>query len=158
MKSLQKDDYSQDTVLSDLNVIASQCPFEGGPAVYLARNLISTIDTSRIYDDASICSSSRKGNINTTDDPKQTVITKVYPNPFKEGFVVDLIGLNDEIINIVINIHDIAGRLIRSEIIKSNNFPYEVNLTDRKTGIYFLELLNAMSNVIISNDKIIQLE
>jgi type IX secretion system substrate protein len=158
MKSLQKDAYSQDTVLTEMEVIASQCPFEGGPAVYLARNLISTIDTSRIYDDASICNSSRKGNIHLIDDSKQTVTAKVYPNPFKEGFVVDLIGLNNEDVKIVVKIHDIAGKLIRSEVIRSNSFPYEVNFTDRTTGVYFLELINTKSNARISNHKIIQIE
>jgi type IX secretion system substrate protein len=156
---LRDDGYNKDAVLYDMEIIASQCPFEGGPAVYLARNLISMVDSSRIYDDETICYSARKGNILApTEEPDRIITSKVYPNPFKEGFIVSLLGVNEDDMEITVTIHDLTGRVIWNEKTNSRNFPFEINLANRNSGIYFLELINTKSNARISNHKIIQVE
>jgi type IX secretion system substrate protein len=142
-----------------MQIIASQCPYEGGPAVYLARNLVSMVDTSRIYDDESICASARYGNLTIPISESYKIISsKVYPNPFKEGFIISLLGFKEEDVDITITIHDLTGRIIWNEKTNSKNFPFEINLKDRNSGIYFLELFNINSNERISNHKIIQIE
>jgi type IX secretion system substrate protein len=103
IKSLKKDGYSQDTLLTEMEVIASQCPFEG-------------------------------------------------------GFIVSLLGMNEDDVGITVLIYDLIGRVIRNEIVHSSDFPLEINLADRNSGIYFLELINVSSNERISNHKIIQVE
>jgi hypothetical protein len=156
---LQDTSYNQATVLYDMDLIASQCPFEGGPAVYLARNLISLVDTLRIYNDQSICYGARYGIESGPEiEPDNIIASKVYPNPFKEGFIISLFGLNKVEYEINIIIHDLTGRLIWNEQTKSSNFPHEINFKDRNSGIYFLELINTKSNERISSHKIIQLE
>jgi Secretion system C-terminal sorting domain len=156
---LRADGYNKDTVLNDMEIIASQCPFEGGPAGYLARNLISMVDSSRIYDDETICYGAREGKlIEQPNEPNKIISSKVYPNPFKEGFIISLLGLKDDDVDIAITIHDLTGRLIWQEKVNSNKFPYAINVNDRNSGIYFLELINVNSNERISNHKIIQVE
>jgi type IX secretion system substrate protein len=149
---LKEDGYSQDTVLYDMEIIASQCPFEGGPAVYLARNLISMVDSSRIYDDETICYSARKGNtIAPTEEPDRIITSKVYPNPFEEGFIVSLLGMNEDEVDITVLIYDLTGRVILNKIVHSSSFPLEINLADKNSGIYFLKLsITELQTMVVS--------
>lgn len=154
---LNNDDLDLEDVLYDMSYIASQCPFEGGPAVYLARNLISLVDTSRVYDDESNCDATRIGFIQTEDKNSPIVSSSVFPNPFNDNFMIDVNGLGQEVI-IKVNVYDLTGRLILTENVNSEIFPYELNMMAQQSGLFFVELIDKTSNLLVAIHKVIKLE
>src|SRR5436190_458768 len=70
-----------ETQISQLRSVAEQCPFEGGNAVYLARDLVALIDT--VYGDYELncVSSSRINHQSPVNDEKDGNHISVFPNP-----------------------------------------------------------------------------
>lgn len=64
---------------------------------------------------------------------------KIYPNPSKGNFNIELNSDSSE--NIQINIYDIRGREILNRSYKANNsFNQNINLQDAKSGVYLVSI------------------
>ena len=140
--------------LSDLEVLALQCPFKDGPAVYKARALYDLITKSIVVYNDNECLSNGYSERPAKSDSDEELRTKlinhessqikinaktsfrIYPNPAEN---IIYIGTNNisEILNI--EIRDVTGRVLFTKFLNqfSNSSSVEFNLTN---GIYFVRI------------------
>jgi hypothetical protein len=70
---------------------------------------------------------------------------KVYPNPCKGTFYVDLKDMSE---NVHIRVFDIQGKLVFSEIISPVSSERKINLQDPAKGIYFVKIKSGRQQVV----------
>jgi Secretion system C-terminal sorting domain len=107
--------YGMDSMVtnySQLLLIASQCPYQGGPSVYRARVLVILFTDTISYDDASVCSQlgyirQQESTVNK-DNPEISVL----PNPTRDQ--VEIIFPNSCKDDYLIRITDVTGKQLRT--------------------------------------------
>ena len=142
---------------SDLEVLASQCPYKDGPAVYKARALLNMINrTIIVYNDVDCISTGYSGRSMLLDSsgnelksklakhesaylisrPKNTFT--IYPNPSDVKFKINTKKLNGPN---EIQIKDICGRFVYSCVINNDNKTrlFEFDLLN---GVYFVTIIS----------------
>jgi Secretion system C-terminal sorting domain len=148
-KGAEVDSLDMPEVLS----IAAQCPYSGGDAVFKARAVAASFDDA-LYDDKSICATQgvlwrvkpkAKGN-----DAAKDFQVKVYPNPTKNLSTVFLEGTHSDL---QLELHDVLGREIATQIIYSNATQTTVSFENNPVGLYILSLRNS-EGVIIHQQKV----
>ena len=153
---------------SDLEVLASQCPYKDGPAVYKARALLNMIDrTIIVYNDVDCISTGYSGRTMLLDSSGNAHTNKllkhestnfiykskstfsIYPNPSDGKFKISTNKLKG---SYVIQIKDICGRILFTKIInnQNNSQSHEFDLLN---GIYFVSILG--SEGILNTKKLI---
>jgi hypothetical protein len=141
--------------LSDLEVLAMQCPFKDGPAVYKARALYDLITKSIIiYDDKECLSSgysARPAKFDSSELNLKTILLEhettqikfksklsfmIYPNPANDVFYINTKSKSNEL---YIRIKDITGRILYSKSISNliNSASVGIILPD---GIYLVSI------------------
>jgi hypothetical protein len=141
-----------------LLVLANQCPFSDGPAVYKARSLYSQIymqireynDEECVPEGYSLRNSAGSDNGMNEELKSELKINeskkaekynglgyRIFPNPTKDAFRINSFG-KSEIVDITIT--DITGKIIFSKTINVNGVsePIALELTN---GIYFVNLI-----------------
>ena len=120
--------------------VANQCIYEGGPAVFLARNLLHITYPWLYFSDNTICSGgSSFRESKEKQDISQHLVT-VYPNPAKDKISFALAELNG---STSVEIFDLAGREIISK--KMSDYVTEVNLQTMSQGFYtFIVRVNSV--------------
>jgi hypothetical protein len=97
--------------------LAEQCPYEYGPAVYMARALLLRNDRlPRIYRNA--CENSRKRNDSDggiANDSEEGSY-KLYPNPNTGAFTVELNLQEGEVAQLLV--WNVAGQQVHSQILR----------------------------------------
>jgi len=136
-----------------LEVLANQCPYQGGNAVYRARYFVSLINDSLEYNDDLNCLAAGiwRQNIDKKDN---NLNINIVPNPTTGEFKIKFNTLIDE--NLTIKIVDCAGKVVFEEIkfISGNEMTISnVNIVD---GIYQIQLVGAKSGVFNSRLTILK--
>ena len=156
---------------SKIEMLAKQCPYIGGSAVYKARTLWAMIEPTAMYDDIKLCnsigvyrasnSSANSSGLFTNEndylknlqpdyskkmDAKNEI--KVYPNPANQ-----IVNVNYTIAeNARFKIIDLLGRVeIETEILSRNNF-VSLDVSKLHTGIYVYQI--STENEIIKSGKL----
>jgi hypothetical protein len=134
------------SMLVDLNGIASQCPEEGGIGVYAARSLYAALTGTWINEND--CTGQRQ-QIERSNNPSITV----YPNP-SSGKV--LINFPDQYLDksVTITVLNSIGVEIK-QMNTSGNTLRSIDLSDQLSGLYFLVLRDS-NGVILSTPIQIQ--
>ena len=143
----QDNDDFDETQKETLYDIAIQCPFDGGPAVYLARNLYNfAIDSDQWFFDLNCLATTGLNRMNQT---KEFENIKVYPtllNQHSELFIES--EFDGEI-----QIYDLSGKQLKSGIFSVG---ISVLKPELNSGIYFYTIRTTDGNLM--NGKIIFLE
>lgn len=128
------------SMLLDLNGIASQCPEEGGIGVYAAQSLYAAL--TGIWVNENDCTGQRQ-HIERSNEPSITV----YPNP-SSGKV--LIRFPEQYIDKTVTITVLNSIGVEIKQIKSSgNTLRSIDLSDQLSGLYFLVLRDS-NGVILS--------
>ncbi len=97
------------------------------------------------------CNSSENLSTSLLDIESKKVI-KVFPNPFKEQLVFELIE-KAQVSNLHIQLYDNFGRLLRAEPLVGNHLRVEVN---PETALYFYQIIDLDQNKMIESGKLIK--
>jgi hypothetical protein len=142
------------TVLSSLENIAYECPFEAGPAVYEARSLLMKYTGKTYFNPcegytSTVKPSKRKKFIDDEDSDKADESISIYPNPVKDKLNIHIQLEEDEVAHW--SILTINGQLIQSGSL--NNDINKIDLSDLSQGVYFIQL--KVNNQLKKADKLI---
>ena len=121
----------------ELKDIALLCPYQFGPAVYIARSLVRAVDMDIEFKETSLCGQVEPRspeNFNKGDLISNSYT--VYPNPTRTGTVVSIEGENGIQ---SIQIFDIFGRLQWSNDISMKS-KADIMFDFLDSGIYFLKV------------------
>lgn len=128
--------------------IAMQCPFSGGPSVYLARSIYRLIDPYKNYEDYPICHSigllrQRRQGTNFK------IISTAYPNPADQFVNIQLDVGQSEIHSL--KIYDSSLKLIVQDTFESNLTQKKISIGDFMPGLYIYVIIN--KNAVLSSGK-----
>jgi len=142
---------------NNLQAIAYQCPFDGGPGVYEARAMLSLIDPFANFD--SLCNiniignNARKGNFSEKENEIEYTIVKmpyygitsIYPNPVEDEIIIHY-TLPDNTENVLMIINAIGEKI---KEYKADNSPGVIvmNVAYLKQGLYIAKLTDNKSFV-----------
>jgi hypothetical protein len=129
-----------------LQLIAEQCPFSGGPSVYLARSIYHLADPTADWDDDAICL--YNGIQPRLAKPQNNFI--LFPNP-TTGMITIKYQINVEE-NGMLLIYNSLGVLISSTKLFSENNQAEVDLSEFNPAVYHYKFVK---NNIITRQGII---
>lgn len=136
---------------ANIDLIAHQCPYAGGKAVYEARALYAMY-SDEVYDDIALCNN--VGIAARTIKPRDNIDTqkedniRIYPNPTNGKLFV---AIDDTQKGSTIDFIDVLGKTIHTSLL--NNATNNLDL-DLPTGVYFIRIQNN-NNVIYSNKLVI---
>ena len=123
-----------DDYYNELLIIAHQCPYYGGEAVYRARAILELVDDEIIYSDDANCLLAgyyRKSDTITTQ--KQDYTISVRPNPANKSMYIS-VGCKEEDV-FEFKILNAIGQYILGGKYKCNNNNI-VNVKDLEQGVY----------------------
>jgi hypothetical protein len=129
------------TQLSGLQSIAAQCPYSGGGAVYEARSILAASEHT-LYDDAQLCViqgiayRQQKPTAENTKTPAAFTAT-LSPNP-ASGYAI--ISTNQAVSNASIELIDVLGRTVFTQVWVGNNTKQLIDLTNIENGLYLLKM------------------
>lgn len=142
-------------VRSSLENIALECPYEAGPAVYEARNLLMRYTAKSYYNPCEGYTStvapakaSKRKKFNDDEAEAEESIS-IYPNPVKDELNINIQLQDDEVAEWTLQ--NIKGQLIQSGSLKSSNNP--IDLSHLSEGVYFIQL--KVNNQLIKTNKLI---
>jgi len=129
-------------------LIAEQCPFHGGDAVYKARGLYNLIDDAVFFDDYDICDSSPKQE---SGSPKEgNNFLKVKPNPTPGEVNLEFSVTSDQ--KCIVRLFDSYGKqLLERKINCSEETNYGLDLAKFPAGLYFVKISGDNSNDLIQS-------
>ena len=127
--------------ISELQFIASQCPYEYGPAVYLARALLSPVDTTIYQNTCEILNEiSDKNAIQSSPDEENPVLLiNIFPNPTANEFSIFVEAETDG--SYQFQIIDLNGRKLSSVKVGTFNSPENVDISYLNEGIYIVSIM-----------------
>jgi hypothetical protein len=84
----------------------------------------------------------RVEDVTGVEETQMSSFTTVYPNPGEGLFNLSVSGLNGDK-NVLVNVYDVAGRLVKNENYgsPSGTLQREIDLSAMENGIYFFEVL-----------------
>jgi hypothetical protein len=131
------------TQINTLTNIASQCPDEGGNAVFKARSMLAVVLENKVYDDDEICNPAQPLIGDNSNSGLQTAIplslsVEMYPNP---GNGMLTLKWNELEGNGIATMKDMMGRTVLREPIELESGKSVLNLSGISTGIYLCEIL-----------------
>ncbi|PLW92757.1 MAG: hypothetical protein C0592_09125 [Marinilabiliales bacterium] len=126
-----------------LQFIASQCPYEYGPAVFVARALLSPVDTTFYTNSCEIISdsvSNRSMENKIHQDVDHVTELILNPNPASEQFEVLVVSKNNE--NWNWKILSIDGSTIFNSGIVTANENKQISISNLENGVYLFTVFN----------------
>ena len=134
---------------SSIEVLANQCPYQGGNAVYRARYYVSLINDSVEYYDDLNCLMAGIWRASNTDVKKELKMS-ISPNPTTGNFKISFNNpVNDEFIFTVINN---TGQIVSESKMNFDGSEASVNITSLVNGIYQFKLIG--KNTGVFNERI----
>jgi len=134
--------YYSNSQLSSLHSIAEECPYEFGPAVYMARAMLSQNDTTpySYYNTCEASPDTGSGKWDGITEPEENNITEteeqitilIYPNPNKEEFYVSINGA--EKTSILLEMWNTIGQRVKQ--LQLNSGINTINTNELLPGIY----------------------
>lgn len=93
-------------------------------------------------------------NISGIQNPKSNIVSSIYPNPVRSVLNLDISGLENS--NVQILIFDVSGHLVmeKSMNIYSSKFTHKLNIEQRPAGIYNLHLISGESRQVFKVVKL----
>lgn len=138
--ALGNNDFSS-TQLTQLQGLANQCPYEGGTAVFRARNLLATLDADPVeYDDEALCQPQQSGGGGSplSLSPNAAIGAVVFPNPASDLFTVLLERPLEIEGNLVL--HNAYEQAVLSQILDVKTVNFDFNVEGLAGGIYVLNI------------------
>ncbi len=131
-----RSEFTNDEIL-DLQMVASQCPFTGGPAVYEARSLLLLTDAELLWEDDIICTGSSARHAATNNFYS---FVGIFPNPASEKITIqyDLSFYS----NARMEILDAQGRKLSNQNIDTKDYSLDINISNLMNGVYFINLFS----------------
>ena len=142
---IQGNDYLSSSVLSSIFTIANQCIHQNSYAVSIARMLYNRIINYEFNDDV-FCSTSQPVITSSKDINLENQI-RLYPNPTKNWVILENLNRESEILKV--DILDIHGRHIQSEINTKSLSMINKSTANLNGGIYYLKVECSNGMVII---------
>jgi Secretion system C-terminal sorting domain len=137
-------------VITQLQSVTNQCPYEGGDAVNEARSILGFLDES--YNDVKLCNvetlrpnSLQRGQELIQQSEGQALI---YPNP-----VNDLLYLNPDLKDAHLLIYDNMG-ILKFE---SKNVQAPISVVDFPSGLYLLEIKQIGKRAVFQKFNVVKL-
>ena len=139
--------------ITSIDVIANQCPLEGGNAVYQARILLMAIAANVIeFDDNcdyNVERSMQTMQTNSIEEPE--ILFKLYPNPNNGTMLLDYkLNATDKA---EIKIYDVAGKLISKYELNSSSTQINIHDDLLNSSIYFYQI--KVNDRVVQSDKLI---
>ena len=141
-----------DTQIATLRRIASQCPAEGGDAVFQARSMYAYVSEEQ-FDDARLCPQTREENFALTQRVASVSdMFKILPNPVHNILTVSCpikkeINYKGEVFN------SLGVSVLTYNLINGSN---EINLQDLPEGVYLVSIFENGRKV--HSQKVIKLK
>lgn len=142
---IQGNDYFTSSVLANIFTIANQCIHHNSYAVSIARMLYTKVIDFEFNDDV-LCPSSQPVVTSSKNTNFEDGI-RLYPNPTKSWVILE--NLNKETDILKIEILDIHGRYIQSDLNTKSLSMINVSTVNFKSGIYFLRVEYLNGKVIL---------
>ncbi len=120
--------------LIELTNIANQCPYVGGPAVYRARTILSSITDNISYNDIEICISNGIYRHRQSDSNDAFKWIRIMPNPANQKVLIELNGEFKGLCEI--QLLDAAGRQLNSSKFECSSKSYSLNVSALPVGVY----------------------
>jgi hypothetical protein len=121
----------------DLEDIANQCPFTGGPAVYDARALLLIANPELIWVDEDICSTSSLRI--SHNKPKLDNYFKIFPNPASTSITVKYdFAIFDKA---RLEIYDADGKALLTSKLDIKSMMAELDISNFNNGVYFVKVI-----------------
>jgi len=127
--------------LNDLQLIANQCPLEGGNAVYEARAMLGVLGTIQVYDDQALCGRAKALQRPPVFDGKSILPNRslqVYPNPARNIVMVQWTKSDFQKGHLVVI--DLFGRQVFAQVLESGDSSIEIDLSAFSSGVYFIQV------------------
>jgi len=145
LKTLNNIAFRADTValaytsseISWLQFMAAQCPYEYGPAVYMARAMLAPVDTT-VY--ANTCENlmdsvnSRSMIDGTENETENEVLLSVLPNPAADQISAGIYSENEEMWNW--KIISLDGRSVFASGALATNIYETIDVSNLNNGVY----------------------
>lgn len=132
--------------INQLKAIAIQCPYEGGPAVYNARVLLSSIDNTVYVNTCEIAPPSKKKSMEQKS-PNSNNVSAVFPNPANDKLNVAIHLEQGQTGSL--SVYDLGGKLLLSHSLNENSDFTEISTTKLSAGMYIYKI-NLNNNVVDS--------
>lgn len=118
--------------ISNLQMIAAQCPFTGGPSVFEARSLLLLTNSELVWEDDVLCSGS---SARMTSKKPNYIFARVYPNPATNTISLqyDLTSYSEARLEII----DTEGRKLKNQNLDIKDFSIEIDISDLVNGIFY---------------------
>jgi hypothetical protein len=137
--------------LALLTTISTECPLEGGNAVYAARGLKEIVTgVSEDFEHPCELSLQERSNEILSEKAPQNQV-KISPNPNSGEMTINasaLINLPSEVI-----VMDFSGRIVLRKTISQNVGEIEIKLNN--SGLYWIQLLNSEGQILSTNKIIV---
>jgi hypothetical protein len=127
------------SLLAELEMIALQCPMEGGPGVYIAGALYQGF--TGIFPAQELCTDTEERGLEKNLNSNTSL--SIYPNP-SQGSVVVKIPTGFMGTNNLLSIHNSQGKIVKIVPI-DEQFIVTLDLSSLPNGLYFLSILGNYS-------------
>jgi hypothetical protein len=145
------------TQLDTINSLSSQCPYEAGDAVYIARSLRSLKDNNTYFDDLELCDYSvmaKKERVNRQKAEVRDSITaefaKVFPNPTSGQ--IQLVFNAETEGRVQFEIVSLMGNVVLERTLEEGKHAAVLNGQGLSNGIYYWRLTD--KNRVIKTGRI----
>ncbi|MBL0051990.1 MAG: hypothetical protein IPP29_11035 [Bacteroidetes bacterium] len=120
---------------NDILSVATQCPYAGGKAVYISRNLIAQVNDSMLYDDADVCLQMGIYRQALKDNSNKIInYFEIIPNPANEKASIVIKNNFDGFCKIII--YDNINRIVTEAIFDCIKKRYDINTSSFPQGVY----------------------
>lgn len=140
-----------------MNRIASQCPYEYGPAVYVARALLAPVDTTQYLN---VCESidvpSQKSAETMSFYNEQIDYNiQLYPNPANDKIKIIVESISEEGLY-TYQLFDLEGSKLTIVRMGIYNNAEQMDVSTLKEGIYILSVTTAEGNTMHKRISIVR--
>jgi len=124
--------------ISWLQFMAAQCPYEYGPAVYMARAMLAPVDTTVYFNMCELESENNKSAETINEDVYESDIdVSVFPNPANDEFQIYAESTSREG-SYCYYITDLSGTVVQQLSKGKYNAVEQVEVSDLSPGVYIL--------------------
>ena len=134
-----------------VQTIAQQCPYAGGPAVYMARAIYHDINDEWEYDDISSCLA--QGIFRTAQSVEPLEMKKLVLKPNPASDKVEIQFNPEKNVEYGLEIFDNTGRYIKKITLPSDQPSYILNISELYSGLYVVKL--KANNSVIDRTKLL---